>query len=281
MLISSVAISTYTFDRSLLPVPAMKTAVFCDKLDNTPLDDFANDLHKFSLIGIGVIIALVGLLIVLLMLKELIGWRMFQRHLARVRTALGSSGLAQNGDVVLSSEKSDGFTRSHCDTRTFDLVLVAAHPFLARTAMALSHLLRLRKQRSRTLIRWYLAWLLHPAALAALAMGLAGLITTQMQLVALHAVEGHYSTQLERNLDALVQQTLGDVNATMWDASRDFAQASNTVLQHSQDGLNDHLFQWVNTTTGVMNNTLNEVSDAIADVLNVSSCRSQAHRAVC
>lgn len=58
------------------------------------------------------------------------------------------------------------------------------------------------------------------------------------------------------------------VTALTADTSRDFADRSNAIILKAQDDLNQHVFGWINTTTGTINATLNEFVDGIAAAVN-------------
>ena len=273
------AVQNFTFDSSLLPVPAAETASFCGKLDNTPLDDFANDLRKFTWLGVGVIAIVALLLSSAIALREFWSWRTMKRHLQRVREAL----LTQEQHRLLRAQQAAPLSPAHVaqassevkhwlydDSSLYNMVQLVEHPLVANIAFWVTRRLGLKNKRTTDGLRWYMSWLTHPAALAALTVGIVGLLTTEMQLVALRAVEGHYSSQLGTSFDSMLADTIGDANATMWQDSIRFANGSNAIILKSQNDLNGGLFQWVIVTTSTMNDTLNEFTDALAEVMNVS-----------
>jgi hypothetical protein len=193
------ALSTFTFDRTLLPVPAMRTASFCaDKLDTKPLDDLGGELRKLIYWTAGLLGAVALLLAAFNMLLAWYSWRSMRTHVERTREAfLASEALAserRDRDSKDSSGSRSVQSRDMLSTpRLLSLLELASHPLLALLAFRIARPLGIRSPRGKAHLRWWLAWVAHPMAIAALAMGLAGLAATQGQIIAIRAVESHYS----------------------------------------------------------------------------------------
>ncbi|MCO5583282.1 hypothetical protein L7F22_037192 [Adiantum nelumboides] len=99
-------------------------------------------------------------------------------------------------------------------------------------------------------------------------MGLVGLLTVEAQLRAVAVVKGQFQHRFAGMLDGTANGLQADIDAYFGDASREFANKSNTVIIDAQNGLNDGLFRWVNNIDDEQ--YLNELMDGIALVLNVS-----------
>lgn len=269
-------ITSFQFDHQALPVPEMNTVRFCNQIDTRPLDDLGNDLQKLAYIGAGLLGLLMLVLVLFCVAKEWWSWRSLQRHIDATREAWividGTDALAkekapdssQNG---LPSE-SDMPRNSLTNDRIMSLMQLSSHPLLAMVAFRLGKMIGISNPRSRTHLRWLLSWVSHPAAVAALAAGLVGLVTVELQIVAIRATQRVYEGKVGNSFDQIGDGILASVNSEMLAASHDFANKSNTAILKAQDALNDHLFAWVNTTTVTMNNTLNEFMDGIAETLN-------------
>ncbi|KDN52862.1 hypothetical protein K437DRAFT_243012 [Tilletiaria anomala UBC 951] len=267
-------INNFTFDTSLLPVPtAAPLASFCNGLGNTPLDDFARDLRKFTWLGIGIIAAIALLLASAIAVKEVWVWRCMRTHVQRTREAFRAAEKPSNGSrsaylSAITQVPVPAESWLHNDDSLFSLLQLSHHPLIASIVLCGGRHVGLRSKRKLDATRWYLAWLTHPAALTALAVGVVGLLTTQLQILALQAVEGHYRDKVGATFDDAMDGMFNGLNASMRAASAQFANETNTVILQRQSDLNDVLFSWVNITTSTMNNTLNEFTDAVADIIN-------------
>lgn len=83
-----------------------------------------------------------------------------------------------------------------------------------------------------------------------------------------------YPQQLDGSFEAFGNTALTRINAVTANASYAYANRTNGMISSAQDDLNEHLFGWVNTTTGTMNNTLNELVDGLSSALNVRMPRA-------
>ena len=256
------ALSTFTFDRTLLPVPAMRTASFCaDKLDTKPLDDLGGELHKLIYWTAGLLGAVALLLAASNMLLAWYSWRSMRTHVERTREAfLASEAPASERRDRDSKDSSDSRSIQSRDMlstpRLLSLLELASHPLLALLAFRIARPLGIRSPQGKAHLRWWLAWVAHPMAIAALAMGLAGLAATQGQIIAIRAVESHYNgvsgpslrpscarscflrlQKIGTTFDQLGDSILAEMNSGFTDASHDFANRSNALIIGAQDNL--------------------------------------------
>lgn len=153
----------------------------------------------------------------------------------------------------------------------FSLLQLSTHPLLAMLAFRLARILGIRSPQAKSQLRWWLAFISHPAAVAALAIGLVGLLSVQAQLWALKPIQDHYSKKLDGSFNSIGDDFLSKLNSQTQEMSYDYSNRSNVLIINAQNDLNNHVFGWVNTTTSTMNDTLNEFMDGLATVLNVSS----------
>lgn len=145
---------------------------------------------------------------------------------------------------------------------------LSQHPLLAVLSFRLAKRMGMRSQRSSTNLRWWLAWISHPAAVAALAIGLLGIISCQTQIVVLRSIQRPYEERLGGTFDTFGDSVLAKLNSGFVEASHDFANKTNGIILATQNELNNNFFSWVNKTTETMNSTVNELVDGIDGALD-------------
>lgn len=259
-------------------------------MDTSPLDDLGKDIQKLCYIGVGIIAAAALGLMLLNFGKEWWSWRSLKRHVKATREAWLSidqpftssqqtqgqraeraSNLQSGNDDEVPRMVSSEFLRL---PNLFSLLQLSTHPLMAMLAFRMAKSMGIKSPQSKSQLRWWLAFISHPAAVAALAIGLVGLLSVQLQLLALKPIQDHYSKQLDGSFNSIGDDFLSKINDQMQAASYEYANKSNELILTAQDELNDHVFRWVNTTTSTMNETLNEFMDGLATTLNVSNRES-------
>jgi hypothetical protein len=163
------------FNTSVLAVPARSNIQFCDGLDTSIVDDLGRDLRKIGLIGIILLLVVLVLLILGAMAVEWYKWRVLQSELDRTREAWSTDSNVQhpqlNGHqgVPMMVMSDDNLMLLHATQQ---------HPLLSALANRLANALKL-SATSYTHLRFFFAYVFHPAALACLLIGLFGLISVQ------------------------------------------------------------------------------------------------------
>lgn len=79
--------STFQFNTSVLPTPAVRAVTFCDELDTSPLDRFAHTLKILLWIILGLLALVCLALLAFNLLRAWWGWKTLNRHLDYTREA--------------------------------------------------------------------------------------------------------------------------------------------------------------------------------------------------
>ncbi|EPQ56919.1 hypothetical protein GLOTRDRAFT_37588, partial [Gloeophyllum trabeum ATCC 11539] len=254
-----------SFDASVLPIPQQNTLTFCGDLDTSVVDDLGHDLVKITKIGIVLIVLLALLLLAGNCALEWYKWRCLKAHLEYTREAWSTdptvyhTGTAAAPSVTLS------------DHNLMILQASAAHPLLTRLANQLSRALRL-SPAAYTHLQWFLHYVFHPPALACFLIGFFGLLSVEIQLLAIHPLEAKYSARAASSVSDFSNTIAISMNASMYSQSSAYASEINGRILTMQSTVNDGLFGWVNGTTTTLNNTLvefyNELQSGVATVFN-------------
>lgn len=253
------------FDASTLPVPDQNTVSFCNNLDTSSVDNLGHDLLTITKIGTIILIVLLLALLAGHCALEWYKWRCLQFHLHRTREAWVSdpttlyTGSAQAPSVTLT------------DHNLLMLQTDAQHPLLTRIANALSTKLRLSPSQ-HTHLRWFLHYIFHAPALACFLIGFFGLLSVQVQLLAVGPLEAKYSAQAAASVQDLSTTIFSQMNSSMYNQSSSYAGAMNARVETVQSSVNNGLFGWVNGTTTTLNTTLNnfytDVQNIVSTVFN-------------
>ena len=253
------------FDASILPVPNQDTVSFCSNLDTSSVDDLGHDLLTITKIGTIILIILLLALLAGHCALEWYKWRCLQLHLRRTREAWISdpttvyTGPAHTPSVTLT------------DHNLLMLQTDAQHPLLTRIANVLSVKLRLSPSQ-HTHLRWFLHYVFHAPALACFLIGFFGLLSVQVQLLAVGPLEAKYSAQAAASVQDLSSTIFAQVNSSMYNQSSTYAGSINARVETVQSSVNNGLFGWVNGTTTTLNTTLNnfytDVQNIVSSVFN-------------
>lgn len=147
----------------------------------------------------------------------------------------------------------------------------AQHPLLTRIAYTLATRLRFTPSQHIHL-RWFLHYIFHPPALACFLIGLFGLLSVQIQLIAIGPLEAQYAAQVSASVQDLSDTIATQMNNSMYNQSAAYASGINAKVETVQSTINDGLFGWVNGTTTTLNSTLNnfytDVQNLVGTVFN-------------
>ncbi|KAJ7646929.1 plasma membrane fusion protein PRM1 [Roridomyces roridus] len=254
--------SGISFNSSVLAVPELNTLSFCSDLDTSFIDDLGHDLVQVAKIGTVIIIILIFVLIGLNCLLEWYKWRCQRRHLEYTRQAWTS-------DPTLFNKTATGglpnITLS--DHNLLMLQADGAHPLLTRIANRISATLRLSPSKHINL-RWFLHYVFHPPALACFLIGFFGLLSVELQLLAMRPLVAKFSAQAQSTATDFSNTIATSINASMFNQSAEYANSVNTHIDSIQGTINDGLFGWVNTTTTTLNSTIEAVYEDIQNAVN-------------
>ncbi|KAG1832363.1 hypothetical protein EV424DRAFT_23058 [Suillus variegatus] len=253
------------FDVSTLPVPAQNTVSFCNNLDTSSIDDLGNDLLTITKIGTIILIIVLFALLAGHCALEWYKWHCLQSHLRRTREAWVSDPTT----VYTSSASAPSVTLTNHNLLM--LQTDAQHPLLTRIANTLSAKLRMSASQ-HTHLRWFLHYIFHAPALACFLIGFFGLLSVQIQLLAVGPLEAKYTAQAAASVQDLSSTIFVQVNSSMYNQSSSYAGSINARVETVQSSVNDGLFGWVNGTTTTLNTTLNnfytDVQNIVASVFN-------------
>ncbi|PWY87335.1 hypothetical protein BO94DRAFT_556796 [Aspergillus sclerotioniger CBS 115572] len=230
------SLGDYTFNPSALPVPAKRTLTFCD--DNNGINSFFAGVTDLILTARKIFIAV--LIIAAILACVPMAWQEIRRwHTMKERSQL------------VRKEAHD----------PMDVVYIVSRPHTA--AVGIWAASRFSNSRRQILVRWVIAYATSPAALFVLCLALAGLLSCLCQYILLSAIK-----KTVPELSTEVGEFADEVVGVLQNISAEWANDANKVIQHADDGINDHVFGWVNTSTTALNDTLNTFVDKTIDVLN-------------
>ncbi|KAI0645751.1 hypothetical protein C8Q79DRAFT_910536 [Trametes meyenii] len=256
-----------TFDVNALPVPEQNTVAFCDQMDVSVVDDLGRDLVKAVKIGIIIMVILIFLLIAANCALEWYKWRVMKQHLQRTREAWMTDPAVQHGTY----SKSNVPVVDMSDHNLMCLQATSAHPLLMRIANKISAIFRLSPSQYIHL-QWLFHYVFHPPALACFLIGFFGLLSVELQLLAIGPISAKYTEQANQSVSSFSNLIATSINASMYNQSATYANSVNGRVDHVQSSINDGLFGWVNGTTTTLNNTVNafytDIQDAVSTVFN-------------
>ncbi|KAF7356888.1 Plasma membrane fusion protein PRM1 [Mycena venus] len=254
--------SGLSFNSSVLAVPEQNTLSFCTDLDTSVIDNLGHDLVKIAKIGTLILILLILILIGLNCLLEWYKWRCQRRHLEYTRQAW-------NTDPTLYHQNSGGVPNvTLSDHNLLMLQANGAHPLLTRIANTLSAKLRLSPSKHIHL-QWFLHYVFHPPALACFLIGFFGLLSVELQLLAIHPLVDKYSAQAADTATGFSNTIATSINASMYNQSAAYASSVNAHVDSIQSTINDGLFGWVNSTTTTLNTTIENFYEDIQNAVNL------------
>ncbi|KAI0027881.1 hypothetical protein K488DRAFT_90359 [Vararia minispora EC-137] len=251
----------FNFNSSVLPVPDRATVSFCDQMDTSIVDDLGKALVQMTRIGIIILIVLAVLLLVGNCLWEWYKWRSLKRNLQLTREAW----MTDPAVVHIGS----GATPS-VDLSDHNLLMLASsseHPLITRAANQISAFFRLSPSKNINL-RWFMHYIFHPPALACFLIGLFGLVSVQIQLLALRPLEARFQQQALASANDFSTTVSSAMNTSMYNQSAVYANGVNAQLDIIQQTINNGMFGWVNGTTTTLNNT---IATFYSDVQNIVS----------
>jgi hypothetical protein len=254
-----------SFNSSVLPVPAINTVTFCDDLDISVVDDLGQDLVKATKIGVVIIVVAALLIIAGNCVLEWYKWRCLKRHLEFTRQAWTSD------PTMRYTGPAGAPTVSLTDHNLMMLQLDAQHPLLTRIANNFSRLFHMSPAQ-HTNFRWFLHYIFHPPALACFLIGAFGILSVELQLLAVRPLEAKYTAAANASVTDFSNSIATQINASMYNQSATYANGVNAPIEAIQSSINDGLFGWVNGTTTTLNNSLNnfydDIQNAVSTVFN-------------
>ena len=229
---------SYTFDRSVLPVPDKEHMTFCS--DDNGISDFFDGLaHTIQIARrafIAVLVILALLVCIPMAYQEIRRWHTMQQRAKLV------------GDHSLDP---------------LDVIYIASRPYTATAGIKAAA--PFNSSKRQVLTRWVIAYATSPPALFVLSLGITGLIACLCQYILLKTVE--------KEVPALFNQIgdfAGKVVGALNNASSTWANGTNGEIVKTNNDINSNIFGWVNTSTHALNDTLNAFIDNTTSVLNLT-----------
>lgn len=232
------SLGTYTFDRSVFPVPQKEKLSFCS--DDDGINGFFNGLVKLMYdakkIFVAVLIIAAVLVCIPMGYRELRRWRQQQDRARLVGT---------NAHDPL------------------DVVYIVSRPYTSGFGIKVSS--KLKSIRRQALVRWVVAYATTEAALFVLALGAAGLFTCLCQYILLKQLEQQVP-QLSNQVGDFADKVVSKLN----NASASWALSTNDVISRKNQEINDEMFGWVNESVNAINDTLNVFVRETTKALNAT-----------
>lgn len=232
------SLPNYSMNRSLFPVPQREQLTFCS--NNNGIDNFFLELVKIERLARKIFIAVLVIAMILacapMAYRELRRWRSLRQRI-----------------VVMQTEAVD----------ELDAAYIVSRPYTASFGLWLAR--KFSSVRRKAMIRFAVAYATTIPALFVLSLALAGLLGCLCQYILLKAIE--------KDVPALTDQ-VGEfadrVVAALTNSSEQWAIGTNAIINQTNTKINHDVFGWVNTTTGAINNTLNEFVDGMTKDLNAT-----------
>ncbi|KAF2497413.1 hypothetical protein BU16DRAFT_605792 [Lophium mytilinum] len=230
------SMTNFTFDRSILPVPAKAKLTFCT--GSNGINEFFDDLVALEIKARKIFIAVIVILAVLVCIP------MWYREIRRYRWMQERSQLVnQNGYEPM------------------DVVYLTSRPYTSTFGVKLAN--RFGSTRRKTIMRWSVAYATSVPALFVLSLGVAGLFACLCQFILLKTIQKEVP-----GLTNQVADFADNVIHSLNSASSSWAGGVNHAIGTTNANINQDVFSWVNTTTSAVNNTLNGFVDTMHNDLD-------------
>ncbi|KAF7371861.1 Plasma membrane fusion protein PRM1 [Mycena venus] len=222
---------------SLFPIPEPVTITFCDHFDTSMIDNLNHDLRKFATV------ATMLLILLAVIMAGINGtWQWYLFHRRKKVPEKWNIGAPPEGHV-----SQDQFFSIHSEI---------SHPIL----LGISEKLHLGASLERLV-----CYVFHPSALSCLLIGVCGMIVTELQIWALHAIHSNYSGKIGITVTTISDVIYASLNESITSQSAAYAVSLNSHIDGIQSSVNTGIFGWVNTTTTLLNDT---IGNAYLDIQN-------------
>lgn len=237
----------WTMSPSLFPVANKVALTFCT--GNDMLTDFFDIL--FTIAGNARVIASTGLCLLATLAAVAMAWWEVQRYRRSVVKA-----------------------ETLRDREPMDVVYLAGRPLTACAGLWVSEKVS-KDPKRRMLIRWCVAYATTYTALFVLSLAVAGLFSVLCQYIVMLVVQKEAP-----GLAAEVGDFVSKVVGTLEGSSQSWANESNSALLALQDDLNDHVFGFVKTATGTVENAIDKFVNATTGELQAVFGNTSLYRFV-
>ena len=189
-----------------------------------------------------------------------------KRNLERTRQAWMS-------DPTLVYTKSSSSTPqiTLSDHNLMMLRVTSEHPLIAKYTNIFANRIGMTPSQHINL-RWFFHYVFHPPALACFLIGFFGLLSVEVQLLALGPVVSTAQATTAAAVSDFSNTIANSINQSMYNQSSFYANDINAKVNTVQTTINDGVFGWVNGTTTTLNTTINdfytELQNLVATVFN-------------
>ncbi|KAJ5564926.1 Plasma membrane fusion protein prm1 [Penicillium frequentans] len=232
----NTTLGSYTFDSSVLTVPAKKSLTFCN--DNDGINSFFDGVTDVAIAArrIFIIVCVVAAVLACIpsAYQEIRRWRQMKERAQLVR-----------------KEAHD----------PMDVVYIVSRPYTAAAGIKAAS--RFSNSRRQIIVRWAVAYATSLPALFVLALAIASLLACLFQWIILHEISKEVPA-----LSAEVGEYAEKVVSALQNASTEWADDANGYITNFDNEINNNVLGWVNTTTTAVNTTLNDFVDKVTVVLN-------------
>lgn len=229
------SLPAYKFDGSIFPVAEKQALTFCS--DNQAINNFFGGLLATVIKTRTIVIVLLALAAVAVCIP------MAYRERRR---------------FIQQKDRASLFQASY---DPMDVIYLASRPMTGSAGVRMASWFQ--QDKTRILVRWWVAYSTTIPALFVLALGVAGLLSCLCQFIVLKMIE--------KEVPALANEVgdfAGVVVTALNNASTAWAVGANQVIGTANVNVNNDVFGWVNTSTTAINNTLTVFSDEMVSALN-------------
>ena len=151
------------------------------------------------------------------------------------------------------------------------LRVTSEHPLIAKYTHIVANLTGMTPSQHINM-RWFFHYVFHPPALACFLIGFFGLLSVEIQFLALGPVVSAARATTAAAVSDFSNTIANSINQSMYNQSSTYANDINSKVDTVQSIINNGVFGWVNGTTTTLNTTINdfytEVQNLVATVFN-------------
>jgi hypothetical protein len=221
-------LDTWTFNRTLLPVPAKEKLTFCS--GSNGINSFFDGLVEMEYTAKKIFLAVLVVLAILVCIP--MAWAEVRRY----------RRMEQRTKLI------------HKGHDAMDVVYLASRPHTSGIGLWFGN--RFGSARRQTIVRWAVAYATSPPALFLLSLGFAGLFACLCQYILLKSIEAK-APELTNQVAGFADKVIKSLN----NASMSWSTGVNMAVDATSNKINGDMLGWVNTTTTAINGTLNQFVD--------------------
>jgi hypothetical protein len=237
----------FEFDRKLLPVPQKEQLNFCS--EGNALNNFFDDLLELAIKSRRIFL---GVLIVLAILVIIPMWYAEVRRYRRME------------------QRAQLFNEGH---DAMDVIYLASRPHSSTWGLWLGK--RFGSTRQQSIVRWTWAYATSVPMLFLLSLGIAGLFSCLCQYILLRSIQAK-APELTDQVADFAEKVVNSLN----NASMSWSGGVNGAISTLDQGINEDILGWVDTSTTAINSTINSFVDQMNRKLEDALGDTPLHDAV-